>query len=181
LEECEGRLETQLVKGVKLETDVHKLTEALNSYQVAMKASEKQTHRHLDSLDAQLTAKNSDFEGVSLDLEQAIYEKQMLYDELQRSQSVVYSLESKLSHVSALFEARMKDIDNVRPSQLSSTQDVECRRKNAELTQQLKLANFEQEKQHQARLIFQLNSQVEDLKLKVKTAESKKENLKMLK
>jgi chromosome segregation ATPase len=166
----ENELEQQVAKTGFLEGEVKRLTEARGSYQV-LSTSDEKMHRQIELLNAQLASKKDEFERVKLSLQQALHEKQVLYEELQESLGLVQDLERKLDQIKGQAEVRGKDFESVRSIEQASPQEMRYSRKEAELTQQLK--RQEREKEHYERLISSLSGQQH----KAKTAEEVKQAL----
>mmetsp|Transcript_6491 Transcript_6491/g.11366 ORF Transcript_6491/g.11366 Transcript_6491/m.11366 type:complete len:324 (-) Transcript_6491:2109-3080(-) len=160
------------------ELEIKRLKDALAASQESNRKAEKKMAQSIEIANGQLNARKDEFERLKLGLQQAMYEKQLMVEELQQSQDQTYKLECELEQTKQQLEVRMKDSEN-----LASAHDIDLSRKNAELTQQLKrqellLGNFTQEKDHQKRLIDQLNAQVNELKQKVRDVAVEKENFK---
>lgn len=174
LNDALSKLESQQTEANVHELEAKRLKEALAVAQETLQKRGKKMQQQIEIVNAQLNARKDEFDRVKLGLQQAMYEKQLLTEELKQSRDQAAVLQSELDQVKDLFNAKMKDSETVRYIQLASTQELDYSRKNAELMQQLKrqelvITNLEQEKQHHIRLIDQLDSQIQDLNLKTRT------------
>lgn len=183
-EAAEAELKAQVARGDALQGEVDRLNESLKAYQKTSLKTEKQVHQQVEAVNAQLRARSDELARTTLSLQQAMHDKQLMLEELQHTQGLVRTLEGEVDRLKEQEDVRLQDIEKVGATQHTSTLSVDYTRKHAELSQQLRrqdvmLKSLGEEKALQDKLIAQLNTDAQELRLKLQTTEAEKDVLRM--
>lgn len=114
LDETTAELQARQSDIKALQAEIKQLKEALEGAQQSLKKSENQMRQQVEQVNAQLSARKDEFDRVKLGLQQAMYEKQLMLEELHQSQETTYQLQEKLEDAKELLGLKLKDSEAVR-------------------------------------------------------------------